>query len=297
LLPTVVRRAAAEQLAKLAAAGVRGANPRHWYALTELSGAGPAIEGPVKLSPSAIETFSRCGLRWLLETAVGVRSAAVARGFGIVVHAAAALAAEGADDGDIAKRLDELWQHLDFGSAWYSSQQRRRAELMVTRFLDWHRRNPRELMAIEESLRVQVGQVLITGQVDRLERDSAGGAIVVDLKTGTSRPPEDELDRHPQLGVYQLAVLLGAFEQLGMTRPGGAELVQVGNAALAAQVRVQRQRALSDDPEPDWPRKLVETVATGMAGPVFHATANPTCRACPVAACCPVHERGTRVKP
>ena len=36
-----VRRAAAAQLARLAAAGVRGASPRHWYALTELSTSGP----------------------------------------------------------------------------------------------------------------------------------------------------------------------------------------------------------------------------------------------------------------
>jgi superfamily I DNA/RNA helicase/RecB family exonuclease len=296
-LPGAVREAAAVQLARLATAGVRGASPRYWYALTELSDAGPALDGQVRLSPSGIDTFARCGLRWLLETAVGVGSATAVRGFGTVIHAAAALAAEGADDADIAKRLDEMWQHLDFGAAWYSSQQRQRAEQMVARFLDWHRRNPRELLAIEQSLRVQVGQVLITGQVDRLERDVDGRAIVVDLKTGGSRPPDADLDRHPQLGVYQLAVLLGAFEALGVARPGGAELVQVGKAALAARVRVQRQRALADDPEPDWARDLVETVAAGMAGPVFTATANPTCRACPVAACCPVHERGAQVTP
>jgi RecB family exonuclease len=139
--------------------------------------------------------------------------------------------------------------------------------------------------------------VTITGQVDRLERDDDGRAIVVDLKTGSSRPPDADLDRHPQLGVYQLALLLGAFAELGLAEPGGAELVQVGKAALTAQVRVQRQRALSDDPEPGWARGLVQTVAAGMAGPVFHATANPGCRVCPVAACCPVHERGAQVSP
>jgi superfamily I DNA/RNA helicase/RecB family exonuclease len=296
-LPAEVRRAAAAQLAKLAAAGVRGANPRDWYALTELTDPGPAIRGEPRLTPSAITTFTKCGLRWLLEAAAGVSSPSTARGFGMVIHAAAALAAEGADDDDIAKRLDEIWQHLDFGSAWYKSQQQRKAERMVARFLDWHRSNPRELVAIEQAMRVQVGQVLITGQVDRLERDRDGGAIVVDLKTGSTKLSAAETERHPQLGVYQLAVLLGAFEQLGVTRPGGAELVQVGDAGLAAQVRVQRQRALADDPDPEWAASLVETVAAGMAGPVFQATANPTCRSCPVASCCPVHERGTQVAP
>jgi superfamily I DNA/RNA helicase/RecB family exonuclease len=292
-----VRRAAAAQLARLAAVGVRGASPRHWYALTELSTSGPVMEGTVRLSPSQVENFTRCGLRWLLESAAGVNTPGVLRHFGIVIHAAAALAADGADDADITKRIDEAWHHLDFGSAWYSAKQRDQAERMVRRFLDWHRANPRQLMAIEKDLRVSVGQVEITGRVDRLERDADGTAIVVDLKTGSSKPADDELDRHPQLGVYQLAVLLGAFEELGLTQPGGAELVQVGRAGLTARARVQRQRSLAADPQSGWALELVETVATGMAGSVFTAKANPGCRVCPVAACCPVHERGGQVSP
>jgi superfamily I DNA/RNA helicase/RecB family exonuclease len=296
-LPGPVRRAAAAQLARLATAGVRGASPRHWYALTELSTSGPVTDGTVRLSPSQVENFTRCGLRWLLESAAGVTTPGVLRHFGIVIHAAAALAADGADDADITKRIDEAWHHLDFGSAWYSAKQRDQAERMVRRFLDWHRANPRQLVAIEKDLRVSVGQVEITGRVDRLERDADGTAIVVDLKTGSSKPADEELDRHPQLGVYQLAVMLGAFEEMGLTQPGGAELVQVGRAGLTARARVQRQRPLSADPEPGWALDLVETVATGMAGSVFTAKVNPGCRVCPVAACCPVHERGGQVSP
>jgi superfamily I DNA/RNA helicase/RecB family exonuclease len=296
-LPAQVRSAAAHQLARLAAGGVRGANPRQWYALTELTAAGEPIRGSVQVSPSRVETFTKCGLRWLLEAAVGVRSPGVAQHLGIVIHAAAALAAGNADDGEIAKRVDELWQHLDFGSSWYSARQRTQAEAMVTKFLDWHRRNPRELVAVEQQLRVSMGEITITGQVDRLERDEDGSAIVVDLKTGTGRPSDADLDRNPQLGVYQLAVLLGAFEQFGLAEPGGAELVQVGKAGLKASVRVQAQRGLRSDPDPDWARELVETVAAGMAGPVFRATANPGCRVCPVASSCPVDERGGQVTP
>ena len=54
----------------------------------------------------------------------GVRSPGAAQGLGIVIHAAAALAAEGADDDEVAKRVDELWQHLDYGSNWYSARHR-----------------------------------------------------------------------------------------------------------------------------------------------------------------------------
>ena len=296
--PRAVRQAAAAQLARLAAAGVRAAHPSQWYALTELSDAGPVVADgqAVRLSPSQVESFTRCGLRWLLEAAVGAGHSDVLRHLGTVIHAAAVLAAEGATEQAVADRIDEIWHHLDFGSAWYSAKQRALAERMVRRFLDWHAANPRKLVAYEQELKVRVGQVEITGRVDRLESDDEGRAVVIDLKTGGTAPREDELGRHPQLGVYQLAVLLGAFEQYGLTEPGGAELVQVGKAAgVTARAKVQQQRPLAQDDNPGWARELVDTVAEGMAGPVFRATVNPGCRTCPVVSCCPVHPEGEQV--
>ena len=295
-----VRQAAAAQLARLAAAGVRAAHPREWYALTGLSDDGPIVTGgeAVRLSPSQVESFTRCGLRWLLEAAVGAGRTDVLRHLGTVIHAAAVLAASGAAERAVADRIDEIWHHLDFGSAWYSAKQRALAERMVRRFLDWHAANPRELIAVEQALKVRIGQIEITGRVDRLEADDKGRAVVVDLKTGGSAPREDELGRHPQLGVYQLAVLLGAFERFGLAEPGGAELVQVGKAAgVTLRAKVQRQGALAEDQEPGWAKDLVETVAAGMAGPVFEARVNPGCRTCPVASCCPVHPEGEQVTP
>jgi superfamily I DNA/RNA helicase/RecB family exonuclease len=295
--PLPLRQAAAAQLARLAKAGVRGANPAEWYALTSLSDDGPIVAPGerVRLSPSQVESFTRCGLRWLLESAAGAGRSDVLRHLGTVIHAAAVLISAGASERAVASRIDDIWHHLDFGSVWYGSRQRELAERMVRKFLDWHAANPRELMATEQSLRVRIGQVEITGRVDRLERDSHGRGVIVDLKTGASAPREEELDRHPQLGVYQLAVLLGAFERLGLTEPGGAELVQVGKASFQARARVQRQHALADDPEPGWAKDLVEAVASGMAGPVFRARVNPSCRTCPVSTCCPVHPDGTQV--
>jgi superfamily I DNA/RNA helicase/RecB family exonuclease len=297
--PQALREAAAGQLARLAEAGVRGADPAQWYALSTLSDEGPIVAPgeSVRLSPSQVEAFTRCGLRWLLEAAVGAGNSDVLRHLGTVIHAAAVLIADGAAERDVASRIDDIWHHLDFGSVWYGSRQRELAEQMVRKFLDWHAANPRKLLAVEQALRVQVGQVEITGRLDRLEEDSQGRAVIIDLKTGSSSPRDDEVDRHPQLGVYQLAVLLGAFERLGVTEPGGAELVQLGKAGLKATAKVQRQRALSEDSEPGWAKDLVEAVAGGMAGSVFHARVNPGCRTCPVSSCCPVHPQGGQVVP
>ncbi len=299
--PGPLRRAAAGHLARLARAGVRGAKPENWYAITALSDPGPAFaeDEQITISPSQVEAFTTCGLRWLLASAVGAQEGGPNEfsTMGKVIHAVAEMA--GADDGisevHVAERLDEIWNDLDFRSAWYSEKQRDQAAAMVDKFLSWHRDNPNEVVALEESFKVDLGRVVIKGRIDRAERDEQGRAVIIDIKTSSSAVPKEDLARHPQLGVYQYAVMLGAFERHGLIDPGGAKLVQVGKAAFAARAREQEQPPPADDADPDWPKKLIEIVATGMAGEVFQARANDKCRTCPVRSCCPVHDEGGQV--
>ncbi|WP_405141543.1 ATP-dependent helicase [Sphaerisporangium sp. NBC_01403] len=298
--PEPMRTAAAGHLARLARAGVPGAHPDEWYALTPISDDRPLSwpENIVRVSPSAVESFTKCGLRWLLETAVGASGTDMSRSLGSVIHAIAVLAVAGQAGDTLGKRLDEVWDELDFGGVWFNRKQRKVAEQMVARFLSWHEQNPRELVAVEEAFTAVLSDgVQIRGRVDRVERDGEGRAVIIDLKTGTAKPPDAELDRHPQLGVYQLATLLGAFERHGMTEPGGAALVQVGKAAgkEAKVAKEQRQGALGEDPQPEWARELVDTVATGMAAGVFTAKVNDGCRTCAAKVSCPVNDSGGQV--
>lgn len=297
--PDELRRKAAAHLARLAERGVRGAHPREWHALTPVSDDRPLVppEGSVTVSPSQVERFQACPLRWLLETAVGARRSQTTQHLGSVIHALAALAAaEGTlDVASLARRLDEVWEELDFGSAWFARKQRDTAERMLERFVAWHKQNPRELLAVEAAFEARTGRVRINGRVDRIERDDLGRAVVVDLKTGTAKPGDGELPQHPQLGVYQLAVKLRGFEELGFDVPGGAELVQLGKAAFARTARTQRQDALPERQEPDWAETLVGETADGMSAAVFLATINDGCRTCPVRSCCPLHDEGEQV--
>ncbi|MEU8245450.1 UvrD-helicase domain-containing protein [Nonomuraea sp. NPDC048916] len=294
-----VRQKAAQQLARLAAAGVQGAHPNDWYALTTMTDDRPLSwpDDIVRISPSAVESFSKCGLRWLLETAVGAAGTSSAQGLGTVIHALAVLAATDLPNEDLlGERLDEIWNELDFGGVWFNRKQRQVAEQMIGKFLRWHKENPRELVALEEAFIATVSDgVQIKGRVDRVERDSENRAVIIDLKTGGSKPKAGELDRHPQLGVYQLAALLGAFARHGMTEPGGAALVQLGKAAGKREALEQEQGALADDPNPGWARDLVDTVAVGMSGPFFQAKVNDGCRTCAARASCPVNDNGGQV--
>ncbi|WP_433244897.1 ATP-dependent helicase [Streptosporangium sp. CA-135522] len=297
--PAPLRKAAAEHLARLAAAGVSGAHPNEWYALTPISDDRPLSwpDDVVRISPSAVENFTKCGLRWLLETSVGASGTDAARGLGTVIHALAVLAATGMPAEDtLGKRLDEIWHELDFGGVWYNRKQRKVAEQMISKFVRWHQENPRELVGLEEAFTATVSEgVQIKGRVDRVERDAEGRAVIIDIKTGKNGPKDVEIERHPQLGVYQLAALLGAFQRHGMTEPGGAALVQVGDAAGKKDAKEQTQQALSEDSDPGWARDMVDTVALGMSGPFFRAKVNDGCRTCAVRASCPVSKNGDQV--
>ncbi|ROO83120.1 superfamily I DNA/RNA helicase [Actinocorallia herbida] len=299
--PLALRRAAAAHLARLARAQVRGAGPDGWYAITPLSDPGPAFPAgeQIAVSPSQVETFTTCGLRWLLTSAVGAQEGSPGEysTMGKVIHAVAELAGSVPEvtERHLAQRLDEIWSDLDFRSAWYGEKQRAQAAEMVDKFMAWHRDNPNEIVALEESFKVDLGRVVIRGRIDRAERDVHGRGVIIDIKTGGQPVPSDQLARNPQLGVYQYAVMLGAFARHGLLEPGGAKLVQVGKAAFTRKAREQSQPPPADDPDPAWPKKLVEIVAEGMSSPVFQATVNEKCRTCPVQSCCPVHENGGEV--
>jgi len=139
-----------------------------------------------------------------------------------------------------------------------------------------------------------VGRAVLGGRVDRLERDERGRAVVIDLKTGASKSPPDELPEHAQLGTYQLAVESGAFADLGLGESGGAELVQVGKGG-GKDGAVQAQAPLSDHADPGWAATMVLEVAEGMAGSAFRAVENRYCPMCPVRTSCPVQDEGRPV--
>ena len=100
----------------------------------------------------------------------------------------------------------------------------------------WHHANTRTVVGIEQPFRAVLElpdgeQVSLGGYADRLELDADGRVVVVDLKTGRTKPSDKSVLTNVQLGLYQLAVDHGAADELRRprgARPGGAELVQLG---------------------------------------------------------------------
>ncbi|ABP56180.1 ATP-dependent helicase [Salinispora tropica] len=298
--PVLRRRAAAAELARLAAEGVAGAHPDDWWGLRPLSDERPLVADgePVRVTPSGMESALRCSLRWLLERHGGGAPASAAQGVGNLVHAAAMLAENASSDRRalldyVAARFDAI----ELAARWMVGPEQARAEAMVDKLLRWLATNPRRLLAIEHEFAVRLDDsrhpVDLVGRVDRLEVDSDGRLVVVDLKTGKSTAvTAADLTEHPQLGAYQAAVEAGAFAEFG-TESGGASLVQLGTGAKEA--REQAQPPAGEGPAAGWATALVRRTAETMAATTFAAVANSKCRVCPVRTSCPVSGQGRQV--
>jgi superfamily I DNA/RNA helicase/RecB family exonuclease len=287
------RAAAASVLRRLADEGVPGARPSAWWGLAALSDDAPLVpeDADVRVRPSAIESFQRCPLRWVLGAVGAEASPDATRTVGSAVHAVAQQVADGLPPAEARVALAVELDQLDLGPGWSDQRQRAQAHDMLDRFLAWHAANGRELIAAELDFDVVVGRARIRGQVDRLERDGEGRLVVVDLKTG--KTPAKNTEEHGQLAAYQVAVAAGAFAEHG-TVPGGAALLQVGTGAKAKE---QHQEPLPADLPLDetWAGELVAQVGEGMGGGTFEVRTGAHCSRCPMRRSCPLHERGRQV--
>ncbi|MDQ2838493.1 MAG: ATP-dependent helicase [Actinomycetota bacterium] len=293
-----LRAAAAEQLAVLAAAGVPGAHPDDWWGRAPLStGAAirPATAGPVPIRPSKFEAYTDCELRALL-TELGATDATdeVAASLGTLVHAVAEQAPADASVAELTELLEQGWSRLDFGAPWHATGERARAQRMLVELAGWLTSSRAELtlVAKEAPFKVTVGDAQLSGKVDRLERDSAGRLVVIDLKTGKNKPTRDEVAGHPQLAAYQVAVAEGGFTDGTPVEPGGAQLVQLGATTAPG---TQKQPALADFSDPGWVHAELARIAEVLRGNTVTARPGKSCARCLVRASCPVQDDGRQV--
>ena len=328
-----MRRAAAARLARLAAALddegaslVPSASPDRWWGLaaaTESEVPVMASGSPVKLSGTSLGGLDECPLRWFLEHEAHAESAAsAAMGFGGVLHALAHEVARGQTPPELdvmMSRLDTVWSQLAYEAPWQSQQQHDEARAALGRFLSWHAASRGRTLIDTEvgfdvALEVAGAPVQLRGFMDRVELDETGKVHIVDLKTGKSVPSKKELERHAQLGTYQLAVRHGALDEVFETRPevGGAELVMLrldgkdlADQDLAQQdfsgqpvdratgPKVPQQQALSAGL--NWVDDLLDTAVRRILRESFPPTPQEHCERCTFRRCCPAQPDGRQV--
>jgi superfamily I DNA/RNA helicase/RecB family exonuclease len=291
------RNAAAIELARLAEARVPGADPEEWWGLADATTDAPIRRpesGPVPIRPSKFEAYTDCELRALLSD-LGATDATdeVAASLGTLVHWVAEQAAPNATVADLTELLEQGWSRLEFTAPWHGVSERARAQRMLVALAKWlsDSRTGLTLVAVEKPFKVEIGDAVVSGKVDRLEQDDNGRLVVIDLKTGKNKPTNADVLNHPQLAVYQLAVTEGAFTDGDAADPGGARLVQLG-AATPGQ---QPQPPLTDLPEPGWVRAELDRIAAVLRGNTVTARPGAACTRCLVRASCPAQLDGRQV--
>jgi len=281
------RDCAATQLARLAKAGVPGADPAAWHGLIPLSTVEPLrdADDPVTLTPSTLQTLNDCPLRWLAERHGGTNARELRSTVGSVVHAL--IADPGKTESQLLAELDRAWEHLPFDAQWYSANELARHRAMIQAFVEWRSQTRGQLteVGVEVGVDGALGDVRLRGRVDRLERDGAGRLVVVDIKTGKTPVSKDDAQQHAQLAMYQLAVAEGMLPS--GDEPGGARLVYLGKTG-ANGVTEREQDPLTPAARQEW-RDVVQRAAAATAGPQFIARRNDGCAHCPIRPACPAH--------
>ena len=312
----------------------------------------------ITLSPSRLETIHSSPLDWLVSAARAEAQTDLSRSLGTLIHAIAeeyptgtleelqtALDERISSLGVPARKDDETDEEYRERVPWESYALYERAKRMILRLSYYYRQHMGDAgwqnLGVEGSFAVRVpvpfdpaGEVgeldaLLTGRVDRLEgtapaEDGTRRYAIVDLKTGKSKPTGSEMETHPQLAAYQIAVEAGAGEQLEEryraeaaaleageplpdARPreleytgytgcsGGAALVQLGASGVndESKTRLQVQPALTE--YDSWAAELVQHAAELIAGSQVQARHREGGYGCRLPEICPICTRGRQV--
>ena len=321
--PEPVRLAAARRLARLAVervgdrALVPAADPATWWgtrALTASDRPLVAADRPVPVSASMLSSLTECPAKWFLEReAGGARATSASQGFGNVVHAIADGVTRAGLEGDpgegvaaaeaietLMSLVDGVWRQLSFRTPWSADREREEVRAALGQFLHWHHRDRgRTTVASEADFSAAVTlpdgeQVVLRGRADRLEVDSEGRVIVIDLKTGKYLPTDKELVGHAQLGLYQYAVDHDGFA--GVVGPGahagGAELWQLRKGAKELKVQGQAPQQPGESGHLPVEEQLMAAVRVVRAE-ALEVRPGKVCEHCDFKLLCPAQQSGT----
>ncbi|AMT93726.1 DNA helicase UvrD [Brevibacterium linens] len=277
----------------LSDAGRTVESPTQWREAEDITTDEPLFtdSDTVRVSPSQVEAFNDCSLRWFLTRNGGDRPMSTAQSLGTIIHAAAENYPEGPTSA-IRSFVEAEFGSLEFDAEWEREREFDVAMSMADRLGDYIKKTPGRLVGVEAQV-YAVGvdadgrEWKVTGRLDRVE-EVEGGLRIVDFKTGRNVVAGKEMDRHAQLGVYQEAINSGTIrigeDQEIDAHAFGAELVFLRKSART----VREQSALEVDENPEWARELIDDVSGRMRAASFPARVEPQkCQSCPVRSSCP----------
>lgn len=295
------RTQAARQLARLAQAGVPGADPADWWSTTRPSTMEP-LAGATALSPSRIEGLLTCPLREVLQRLIEEEETPAQLTRGSLAHAYLEALGNGVDKEEAAELTQKAWEATQDEPEWRTQREAANFARLLDRTNQWlvNSRGTFDTAGVEMNLDVEViDGVRIRGRMDRLEKEtSSGDHWVVDLKTGKNAASANSVQEHAQLMAYQLALGRGVLREGEVLDPEpGETTLQVGGGVLVypgaetVKIPTREQSALDPEQLEAFATKL-PALAAELSSATLTARINDNCDKCPVRALCPIQPEG-----
>jgi len=246
----------------------------------------PALQGlHTRLSASAVDTYERCGLQFKLERDWRIATKpAAAMQFGAAMHRVLKTYYDSVQAGR-PKTEDELVDLLRRDLADAGIQEAYQHELyekqgiaQLRDFLAAARSVPAlQVLHTEENFEIHIGEITVTGRIDRVDRRPDGSVIIVDYKTGKARDQENA-DKSLQLSIYALAAAeQWKYQVAALMFYNLQDNLPVTTARSSSELLAAREK--------------VEAAAKGISEGIFKAKTGQHCRFCAYRSLCPEQEK------
>jgi len=256
-----------------------------------------ATDGRLRTSYSRIGTYEDCHLRYFYSSVAGLDDrTSYQMAFGKLMHTIFELAAKGeiAEDPDGLKaayraRFDRAW----FPSRAVAQQYWRDGMAMLQLWHDGEAELAKRALAFEVPFEMEVGDHVIRGRIDRVDRVPGGGGedrgiALLDYKTARMPASDEDARRSLQLAIYYLAALRDP-ELAALGVPVEMQLVYPARSSQGRFARARQRPAADHAPEVE--RRLLPLL-DGAAAEQFDPNPHADCHFCAFKPICPMWPQG-----
>ncbi|MGH9715135.1 MAG: ATP-dependent helicase, partial [Candidatus Acidiferrales bacterium] len=251
----------------------------------------PPRPEPLQLSPSAIDAYERCPMKYMFQHLWSVRGGPHAQmTFGNVMHTTikefvAELRKRGRMPLEVLNAIfDREWSSAGFPDDYQEQEYRKAGREQLAAFHETYSAAPAEVLYQEKSFELPLeNNVIVTGRIDQINRIDGESIEIVDYKTGKPRDAK-KANEDLQLSIYALA----AREVLELEPKRLALYYLMSNEAVAT-TRDAKSLAAA--------KQKISEVADQIRAGDFSPKPGFGCGYCDFKPLCPAHEQLIPIRP